>query len=494
MKRESIIRYGISTCLVKLSPMIAFGADSQTSVGKPNVLVIITDQQHAGMLSCVGNQWLKTPNMDRLAAEGVRFERAYCANPACGPSRFSIFTGRLPSVIGQEGNLFSPTASLPKITMGTLFRQAGYRTVYGGKRHLAGWGHAAIEKEGTFQVPAESKDYGFDELLTEDCREKLAQSCAQFFRQKQDRPFLLVASFINPHDICFMAIEAWNKRGTNAGINDFLKKYFKMGLPEGEVLSQFIETNCPPLPANWEIPENEPKWIMELDSRPFRAYVRQNWSANDWRLHRWAYARLTERVDAEIGKLLDGLRESGLAENTLIVFTSDHGDMDSAHRIEHKSMPYEEAVRIPLIFSGKGVAKAGMVDRKHLVSNGLDMIPTLCDFAGIQIPSELKGHSVKPLVEGLPPADWRKELVIENENSRILHMGDRKYVIIAPEETRREEMLIDLSKDPGEMKNLAADPAYRSQLENARQGLRQWYGANGFALDSKYQVKPESAN
>jgi choline-sulfatase len=73
-------------------------------------------------------------------------------------------------------------------------------------------------------------------------------------------------------------------------------------------------------------------------------------------------------------------------------------------------------------------------------------------------------------------------------------MGIQKYVIIAPEETRREEKLIDLSKDPGEMKNLAADPAYRSQLENARQGLRQWYGANGFALDSKYQVKPESAN
>jgi arylsulfatase A-like enzyme len=459
---------------------------------KPNILFIMTDDQHAGMLSATGNPSLKTPNMDRLAAEGVRFERAYTANPVCSPARFSIFTGMMPSVIGQEAIVFKPTAPLPKVTLGAIFRNAGYRTAFGGKRHLPGWGNSALdEREGKLKVIAESVNYGFDELLTEDCRDKLTQACVRYFRQDHEKPFLLVASYINPHDICYMAIQAYNDRKSGSGIRKFFEKYLDVRLPEGEDLNTFIEANCPPLPANWEIPANEPAGILELDPRPFRAYVRANWTEKEWRLYRWAYARLTERGDTQIGELLEGLRESGLSDNTLVVFTSDHGSMDAAHRLEHKSMPYEEAIRVPFIFNGKGVTKAGFVDRKHLVSNGLDLIPTLCDFAGVPVPTELTGRSLRPLIEGQSPHDWRQSLVVENERARFLHLGDKKYGVIASG-AGRQEMFYDLSKDPGEMKNVVSDASYKDDVANARRQLLQWYAEHGLVLDPKYIVDAEA--
>ena len=122
-----------------------------------------------------------------------------------------------------------------------------------------------------------------------------------------------------------------------------------------------------------------------------RQHTFQNWSVEQWRLHRWAYCRLTERVDREIGQVLQALREAGLEEKTLVVLTSDHGDMDGSHRLEHKSMFFEEAARVPFIVSLKGVTKPGLVDNQHLVSSGLDLIPTLCDFAGIKPPAGAAG-------------------------------------------------------------------------------------------------------
>jgi len=452
--------------------------------GGPNILVIVTDQQHAGMLSCTGNPWVKTPNLDRLAGGGMRFERAYCANPVCVPSRFTMFSGVMPSAIGMDCNkgIGRPvSASLLHNAMGAIFKRAAYRTVYGGKTHLPGVG----------QRRGEAEAYGFEPLAHQvgAGRDELADACVEFFRNQQERPFLLVASFINPHDICQMAIRAPLRAATQKIKNESkamqcLETALKM--PEGVSEKTFFEKYCPPLPENFEIPQNEPEGLAQLDWRAFRAYVRQHWSEQDWRRHRWAYARLTELVDAQIGRVLEALKQSGLEENTLVVFTSDHGDMDSAHRLEHKSMPYEEAMRVPFIVMWKGVTKGGGVDREHLVSTGLDLIPTLCDFAGVVVPPELKGHSVRKLVEGVKVEAWRKTLVVENQNSRILHMGRSKYVVYAQGQQR--EQFMDLDQDPGEMKNLAADPKYKAQVEQGRQALRAWYAVHGLALDPKYVV------
>lgn len=451
-------------------------------VKRPNILVIITDQQHAGMLGCTGNRYVKTPHMDSLAATGTRFERAYCSNPVCVPSRFSILSGVMPSRIGMEHNGHQrnpvPDAVL-RNGMGAALRAAGYATAYGGKRHIpAGEGR-----------PNSVADYGFDEFLTADEREGLADACAAFLRREHAKPFLLFASFINPHDICHMAIDD-HARSQGKGVKETVERRRlaeALALPEGMTREEFFRDLCPPLPPNFAIPENEPEAVEKTDWRPFRAYARQKWSDEMWRLHRWAYARLTERVDAKIGRVLAALRESGHEDDTLVVFTSDHGDMDGAHRLEHKSMLYEEACRIPLILSWKGVTTPGAVDSEHLVSNGLDLIPTLCDYAGIAAQPELKGRSIRPLAEGRKPKDWRDTLVIENERSRAVLWEHFKYGVYDTGE--RRELLVDLKADPGEMRNRAADPACRPQVEEGRRLLLQWCKEHGEALADPYVVK-----
>ena len=380
---------------------------------RPNVLLIITDQQRADMLSCAGNPYVKTPAVDSLAESGVRFGMAYCANPVCSPSRFSMLTGVMPSRIGMDRNMdIRPSRTgdeLLHCALGRVFREAGYETVYGGKTHLP---------------MRDVKAYSFN-YLTPNEREGLANACAKFLGQPHDRPFLLVASFINPHDICYMAIEA-AARGTGkppavqAGAAEDLAPSEAMRLPQGISREEFFGRLCPPLPANHGIPQGEPPVVRQGDWRSFRQYVAQHWTDEEWRLHRWTYARLVERADAQIGKVLAALRSAGLEEKTLVVFTSDHGDMDAAHKLEHKAMPYEEAMHVPLVARWKGVIPAGRVDTTHIVSTGLDLIPTLCDFAGVPVPQSLKGRSVKPLAVGEGQVEsWRHDLVIENEASRI---------------------------------------------------------------------------
>lgn len=448
---------------------------------KPNVLLIITDQQHAGMLSAAGNPYVRTPALDRLAATGARFERAYCGNPVCVPSRFGMFTGVMPSRIGMRDNSASLKVPAPILanSMGKLFRAAGYETMYGGKLH----------------TPMKLGEMGFD-LLTTDQREELATACVEYLRKPHDRPFLLVASFINPHDICYMAIRAHAQAQKAQGLrakelgsaNPAIAALdAALALPAGVARDDFFARLCPPLPANFEIPEGEPDEAVGSDPRSFRSYVRENWKAEDWRLHRWAYARLTERVDGQIGQVLDALRSAGREDDTVVVFTSDHGDLDSAHRLEHKSMPYDEASRVPLLVRGPGITQAGLVDRTHLISTTLDLIPTLCDFAGIDQPAALAGRSVRPLAAGKPPAQWRPATVVEGRRFIMVRSAKHKYTVYAAG-TRREQ-LTDMETDPGEMHNLAADPAHATVLAEHRKLLVDWYRENGEALDPAYIVK-----
>lgn len=420
---------------------------------RPNILYIMTDQQHAGMMSCTGNPWLKTPHMDRLAASGVRFELAYASNPVCMPARTSMMTGRYPSAFGMRSNgpADVPAAQLPQC-LGHLFRNAGYATVFGGKTH--------------WPKPMTPASIGFD-YLTADERDGLAGACVSFLKQKHEQPFLLVASFINPHDICYMAIDA-HARATKPAVPPLPKSVVeRQRVQEASVVPPGAA--LPPLPANHAPTTEEPAALGQYGG--FRGWVRKNWQADDWRLHRWAYARLTERVDAEVGRVLDALRENGLERDTVVVFASDHGDMDAAHGFEHKSLPYEESARVPFIVSWPGRAPAGKVDRRHLVNSCVDLLPTLCDYAGITPPTGLPGRSVRPLVEKGRAPGWREDLVIECDNSRTLRTRRYKYSVFAGGAPR--ELLLDLEKDPGETVNLAAQPSAARILADHRRRLRQ---------------------
>ncbi|MBM4093291.1 MAG: sulfatase [Planctomycetes bacterium] len=460
-----------------LAPLASFAAPE-----RPNVLFICTDQQHAGMLSCAGNRWLKTPAMDSLAATGARFERAYSVNPVCVPSRTGMLTGYTPSRFGMQSNGELATTGIPddiqRQTMGWLFRNAGYETAYGGKTH----------------VPGKISDYGFD-VLTADQRDGLAAACVAFLNKAHDKPFLLVASFINPHDICYMAINDFERAKTgkpNASGKAPHQVCLAAALerPAGVSEAEFFAKYCPPAPANLEPQADAPEAVQQSlggKARTFRQHAFQNWSVEQWRLHRWAYCRLTERVDREIGLVLQALRAAGLEEKTLVVLTSDHGDMDGSHRLEHKSMFYEEAARVPFIVSFKGVTKPGLAENQHLVSSGLDLIPTLCDYAGITPPAALLGRSVRALAEGRAADDWRPYVASETHYGRMICSGRYKYCVY--ETGQRREQLVDLEKDPGEMKNLAADPAYADVLARHRQYLREWVESNHDKLATPYLIK-----
>lgn len=432
---------------------------SKAVAPRPNILYIMTDQQHAGMMSSAGNRWLKTPAMDSLAAAGVRFEQAYASNPVCIPARTSMITGRYPSFFGIQSNQAGPLPpEAVSHALGHLLRAAGYRTVFGGKTH---WPR---------RLPAESAGF---EYLTADEREELADRCAAFLRGRHEQPFLLVASFINPHDICYMAIDAYT-RAENlppmypSSVIERKCLAEAMAPPPGVSRREFFERLCPPLPPNHAPTRGEPPAFSQFGS--FRGWVRKNWTEEDWRLHRWAYCRLTERVDREIARVLDALRETGLDRSTLVIFSSDHGDMDGAHKFEHKSLPYEESARVPFIVSWPGQIPAGRADRRHLVCAGVDLLPTLCDYAGATPPPGLPGRSLRPELEAASLRGWREDLVIECTGGRSLRTQRFKYTVW--EGRPPHEMLFDMEKDPGETVNVAGERAYAAELAAHRRLLR----------------------
>lgn len=428
-----------------------------------NVLVILTDQQHGRMMSCAGNPHVHTPNMDRLAERGVRFTRAYAANPVCIPSRFSLMTGRMPTAIGMRSNADNSAEPLPpeieNVALGHLVRRAGYRPLYGGKQH----------------IPRSSAERMGFEYFCEDERDALADDCARRLSRGEDGPFLMVASFINPHDICYMAIRESARTPEERdlierGGIELATLEHDMQLPEGVDEQRFFAEICPPLPDNFEPQEGEPEAIANLlAKRPFRKKAREDWGEKPWRMHRWAYAKLTERVDREIGKVLDALDNGPHADNTVVVFTSDHGDMDASHRMEHKTAFYDEAARVPLIVRRPGEPNPGRVDETHLISNGLDFAPTFCDYLGIDPPADLEGTSFRPLVETGRPAAERAWVKIESEIGRCIVSATHKYARY--DEGKRAEQLVDLVNDPGEMRNAVDDP---DQAEALRQH-RAWF-------------------
>ncbi len=479
MKRRQFISATAAGAVALVLERKTSATESPARDNRPNILFIMTDQQHSGMMSCAGNTHLKTPAMDRLAASGVRFERAYACNPVCVPNRFSLQTALMPSAIGMGHNGNSREAAVTEAmirqSLGQLFKKGGYETVYGGKVHM----------------PRKMK--GIQNLgyrnLTGDSRQGLADACAEFIKGKHTKPFLLFASFMNPHDICYMAINDFNRTQGKPPIGNTDSKTCEAVLDrarESGNVNAFVRKNCPPLPENHSVPEAEPECITRnyTEARPFRAYVRKNWTDDQWRLHRWAYCRLTEMVDAKIGTLLDALRDAALEDNTLVVFTSDHGDMDSAHKMEHKSVLYEEAVRVPFVMSYKGVIPRGKVDDAHLVSNGLDLLPTLCDYARIEKPDRPHGKSLRTLAQGRPVDKWRDFVVCESQNGRSLRTDRFKYSIYDSGENR--EQLIDLKNDPGEMNNLAGRGEYKGVLNKHRSLLRGWVKRTGDRIAAEY--------
>jgi choline-sulfatase len=277
-----------------------------------------------------------------------------------------------------------------------------------------------------------------------------------------------VASFVNPHDICEWARIA-------SGLPE--------KLPHGDLATPPPAAECPPLPANFGIPAREPEVIRRLKVLAPKTYPTANWTADAWRQYLWVYYRLTERVDSQIGEILRTLRETGQDQNTLIVFSSDHGDGAAAHQWNQKLLFYEETARVPFIVRPPGLVRAGRRDRVNLVNMNLDFFPTALDYAGIPVPADLTGRSVRPLVEGAPHAAGHAFTVSQSDLApnatesggvfgRMLRSA--RFKNIRYSEGAHAEQLFDLERDPGEMNNLAGDPATKPAVEEHRQLLAAW--------------------
>jgi len=436
---------------------------------RPNILIITTDQQHHAMMSGAGNRYLHTPAMDRIASWGTRFTRAYCADPVCVPSRFCWWTGRMPSAIGMSSNGAprNPDGSrllvdepVHRGALGHVLRDAGYTTAFAGKQHTPGG------------LTAESMGFA---NLTDDQRDRCAVECARFIRREHDRPWALAANFINPHDICYMAIRDFPRTDMDHAIlrngdTEMRALDEALRLPDGMSEETFFAEHCPPLPDNFEIQRDEPASIRRVvEERPFKALAREHWGEREWRLHRWAYHRLTERVDAQIGVVLDALERSGALEDTVIICTSDHGDHDGSHKLEHKTVCYDEAARVPLIIAQPGTTPAAAVEELHLAQNGIDLMATCCDYAGIAQPAHNLGHSLRPLAEARRVDDWRAGVYVESQLGHCYVTRTRKYCRY--DSAGIEEQLYDLERDPGETRSVHRDSAERAALAQARQSL-----------------------
>lgn len=420
---------------------------------RPNVIYIMTDQQSWNMMGCTGNKWLSTPNMDRIAREGYRFERTYCVNPVSSPSRFSLVTGHYASEVGVREN--TPAYDRAKVRqiaeqdgLGYLFRRAGYETLYSGKTHLYG-GNATLygftfDGENPYEGPA---------LYAE---KVLAEKAGK----PQDRPFFLFLSFMNPHDICYKAgmDERWPDRIPEEKRQEtirLLEVFKKMDKTE-------YKRQIPPRVENFAPNDGEIEEMVSMSNRW------RDWQPWQWDFYSWFYHRLTESVDAQIGRVLDALDKSGLKENTIIVFTSDHGDMNGAHGLLLKNVMFEEAQRVPFIFAGPGIRK-GVTDRETLVCNGLDFIPTICDLTGVTCSDALPGRSLKKQLIGEGGAPDREYIVLESYNSYQITDGRYKYTLY--ELPGHPAILVDLNVDPGEKHNCVADPAYASIQKRMHEAL-----------------------
>jgi len=424
-------------------------------MAKPNILFIFTDQQARGAMSASGNPELRTPHMDAVARAGVRFHHSYCTSPVCSPARASLVTGMMPHATGVDVNDLHIRPELP--TMGETFRAAGYETAWAGKWHLPDVFPAAPDAIRGFHNLALPRIQG--RRLGMNTDGPITDQAVEFIERDHAQPFLLAVSLQNPHDICH-----WIRK------------------TDPPLFAPFnAPGRAPSLPANHEIIPDEPEFIQACRQRQHYGEaltLTVDWTRDDWLAYLNVYYRLTEHVDAQVGRLLDAVRRRGLERDTLIVFTSDHGEGCAAHRWVVKLMLYEEPATVPLTLSWPGVIPEGIVDTAHLAS-GADLLPTLCDYADIAVPAGLHGQSLRPVIEQ-PELPGRDFLVTELQpdtqrpglKGRLLRT--RRFKYLAFSEGRTPELLFDLEDDPGETRNLAALPSHAGELRRHRDLLARW--------------------
>ncbi len=431
--------------------------------GRPNLLIIQADQMAAPALPFHGHPVVRAPNMAALAEAGVVFDSAYCNSPLCAPSRFSMLAGLMPSQIGAYDNAAEFPASLP--TFAHHLRRMGYRTALAGKMHFVGPDqlHGFEERLTTDIYPADFgwtpnwdqpgavQDY-FHTMLSvveagpcarsmqidfdDEVAHQAVRRIYDFARAGDDRPFLLYVSFSHPHDPFTITREYWERYAAD-----------EIDLPA-----------VPALPREQRDPHS--RRIYDICRMGRYALTEQR-----VRNARRAYYGAISYVDDKVGALLAALANAGLAEDTLIVLTSDHGEMLGERGMWFKMTFFEWSIRVPLVVHAPGrFAPHRVAETVSL----LDLYPTLVDLArgraddGPAPPEPLSGNSLVPLMQGAAPG-WpdavHGEYLGEGAAGPLVMVRRGRHKYVVGEDSPPQ--LFDLDADPRELVNLAGEPAQR---------------------------------
>jgi arylsulfatase A-like enzyme len=439
----------------------AFAADA--GARKPNVLFIAIDDQNDWVGALGGHPLAKTPNIDRLARRGTVFLNAHCNAPLCNPSRTSLMLGLRPTTTGVYG--LSPwfrtlDAWKDRVTLPQHFKAHGYRTLTTGKIYHGGvgglknqaaefdvWGPAG----GIGVRPAQKligptpmgnnplMDWGAFPHRDEDKGDFQIATWAvgQLKSAPKDQPFFLAAGFFLPHVPCYAT-----------------QKWFDLYPDEDSVLPTIQENDRADTPRfswylHWELPEPRLKWVQE--NRQWRNLVR-------------SYLACTSFVDAQIGRLLDALDESGLADNTLVVLWGDHGWHLGEKAITGKNTLWERSTRVPLIFAGPGVTQGG---RCAQPAELLDIYPTLIELASLTQRTDLEGLSLAPQLRNAQAKRERPAITSHNQGNHAIRSEHWRYIRYAD----GSEELYDHQSDPHEWTNLATGPEHAAVIAEHRRWL-----------------------
>ncbi len=477
---------------------------------RPNIVFIFSDDHALDAISAYGGplkEAAPTPNIDRLAKEGAIFTRSYCSNSICGPSRAAILTGKHSHINGfldnDNARFDGSQTTFPK-----LLQKAGYQTSIIGKWHLVtqptGFDHWEI-------LPGQGSYYNPD-FIGPAGKTKVQGYCTDIITDKaiawlekgraKDKPFVLMCQHKAPHrnwspaprhyglfkdatlpepatlfddyanrsgtlkkqEMEIARHMAWGHDMKFRGDNLFPEHFMNLG-PNGE-----YNRMTPAQKSEWDTayePENA-AFIADMKAGKITGK-----DITRWKYQRYLkdYLRCVRAVDENVGRMLDYLEKSGLAKNTLVIYSSDQGFYLGEHGWYDKRWMFEESLAMPFLARWPGVIPPGT--RSEALIQNIDYAPTFLEIAGTEIPETVQGRSLLPLLKGETPADWRKDIY-------YFYSGERTHAVAAHDGIRtgthklmyfpatQEWNLFDLEKDPEEMKSVHDDPAYASLFEDLK--------------------------
>lgn len=473
------MRYVLSMVLLMV-PGWAAAADA-----RPNILFIMTDDHAAHAMSCYGSRVNKTPNLDRIAAEGMRFTNCFCTNSICGPSRAVILTGKYSHVNGYTQNERRFDGSQPNVAK--HLRAAGYQTALVGKWHLGSdptgfdyWnilpGQGEYFNPGMIEMGVRSKRPGYvTDLVTDVAIDYLE-------RRDREKPFFLMYHHKAPH-------RNWQPDAKHRNLYD------DVDLPEPETLfDDWSHRGTAARDQQMTIAEH----LTPTDLKVPPPAGLSGRALTSWKYQRYMkdYLRCVASVDDNVGRVLDYLDRTGLAKNTIVIYTSDQGFFLGDHGWFDKRFMYEESLRMPLVIRWPGHIRPGSTCDKMVLN--LDFAETFLDCAGQAAPADMQGRSFRGILEGQPPADWRTSMYYRyyefpQPHHVHPHYGVRteQYKLIHYPGLGEWE-LFDLAKDPRELRSVYGDAAYakvEGDLKAELARLRQQYKDDD--RDPAEQAKPK---